>query len=786
MGKHVSLLAYGRNCDNLCRGIQRKLASMEPALFGNADIRVFGNIKELLPALSGAFEDAKVVLLCVTPEQYLNLKELLLRSLGLPIAANPRILRQLELRQTAAPQTRSAHATVPAGAEVFLSGDGLYSGFGARAGGQYFLYLPLDAERLGTIWNGGFRTYISAITQNASPTGGLLPERDTPQAHAEPSEANMVASLFSAGLDVAVAQTKNADYVMGRLQAVPGHKKIFVETPCPVEKGALKQKNYIALLAKTARIAGDCNLGIALSSVFASKSENGAHFVFIGLANEEYVRVLKVYGLPGENPRNLMNESVSQLFQMLDSYAGQQGFSLPRDIEIQQEQPERRKRSALVLSLCATVAVITCLFVAAMVSAWNDTDPPEETGNPSTSQQSGAETAGVVAEDGNPPWYEYMNQPAEEDEQRSQMPTVEPTEEPTREITTQAPTSQEESQSQTTAPTTDRPTTTEKISTTLTTIMPPTTTARPTQPPTGTAVQETTAKASSASGTVAEKGVFTFSCYGFGHGVGMSQEGAITMAKQGKTYKEILSHYYGLKLVTDADTPSTVKYNGTAYNLVEYLARTTEREIGSNAPNEALKAQVVTAYTYAMQRDFGKSDKKLGPTQHAFLNKAASEKVTTAVYQVLGMNSSTDKPKGQYLEYNGKPAFTPYFASAAGKTTSSSSVWGGAQSTYPYLAGGVQSPESHEAVHKQISSEDLRKAVEKYNNSSSCKQKIVLQKNPAEWIQIVKHDQSVNRQIGYIQEMRIGNVTMTGNEFRYLVLGLSIRSHCFTLSFEPE
>ena len=31
---------------------------------------------------------------------------------------------------------------------------------------------------------------------------------------------------------------------------------------------------------------------------------------------------------------------------------------------------------------------------------------------------------------------------------------------------------------------------------------------------------------------------------GFGHGVGLSQSGAIEMAKSGKSYQEILDHYY--------------------------------------------------------------------------------------------------------------------------------------------------------------------------------------------------------------------------------------------------
>ncbi|MBE6757762.1 MAG: stage II sporulation protein D [Ruminococcaceae bacterium] len=37
---------------------------------------------------------------------------------------------------------------------------------------------------------------------------------------------------------------------------------------------------------------------------------------------------------------------------------------------------------------------------------------------------------------------------------------------------------------------------------------------------------------------------FTFAVEGYGHGVGMSQYGANCLAEQGKTYREILSHYY--------------------------------------------------------------------------------------------------------------------------------------------------------------------------------------------------------------------------------------------------
>ncbi len=41
-----------------------------------------------------------------------------------------------------------------------------------------------------------------------------------------------------------------------------------------------------------------------------------------------------------------------------------------------------------------------------------------------------------------------------------------------------------------------------------------------------------------------QDGNITFKTYGYGHGVGLSQYGADFMARQGKTFEQILSHYY--------------------------------------------------------------------------------------------------------------------------------------------------------------------------------------------------------------------------------------------------
>ena len=55
-------------------------------------------------------------------------------------------------------------------------------------------------------------------------------------------------------------------------------------------------------------------------------------------------------------------------------------------------------------------------------------------------------------------------------------------------------------------------------------------------------------RSASYSVTYAE-GQFTFAVRGYGHGVGMSQNGANHLAHEGYSYKEILKHYYaGVKV----------------------------------------------------------------------------------------------------------------------------------------------------------------------------------------------------------------------------------------------
>ena len=269
-------------------------------------------------------------------------------------------------------------------------------------------------------------------------------------------------------------------------------------------------------------------------------------------------------------------------------------------------------------------------------------------------------------------------------------------------------------------------------------------------------------------------GKFVFTTYGWGHGVGMSQDGAIQMAKDGKNYEEILLNYYtGTTVRTDSSTPATVKYGGKNIPLVEYLCRTTEQEIGPSSPTEALKAQIVAVYTFAKWYDFD-----VEASRHAYDStfNYVGTNLHKACLSVLGMENDSSKPTARYVDYNGSAAFTCYFDSCAGKTTAAASTWGG---NYPYLCGGNPSPETVEIATAEFTAEEMKDLILAYNSDA------VLEADPAQWLKIISHDEAYSSSVGYVEKMKIGDKEIRGNAFRGSVMDYKIRSHCFSMEYIP-
>lgn len=280
----------------------------------------------------------------------------------------------------------------------------------------------------------------------------------------------------------------------------------------------------------------------------------------------------------------------------------------------------------------------------------------------------------------------------------------------------------------TTEVTTTTTTSTEETTTTTTTVV--TTLEAP-------AIRATTTVCAPANSVV-------FYTYGYGHGVGMSQNGANFYAKyKGYSYKQILSHYYpGTTLVnTGVDPNKRITIGNCTGDIVSVISQVVYLEMGPSMATEALKAQAVAIYSFYLNHNGGSGLKgKRNPPQN----------IVNAVKSVVG----------QAIYYNGKPADAMFYASSGGATASCKDIF---NMDIPYLRSiDVEYDEScdpHYCDAQVFSVKQLKAKLEaRYN--------VKLSGSPYDWIKLNYGDG------GYVASAVIGGkVTVKGNALR-TALGL--------------
>lgn len=771
MKNKISLLAFVNQ--PLPRRAIAEYESVFAAAYGECRFEQFTDSRELFSALAGAFGDSETVVLAAAERHYIEIKKLLFDALRTKTAFSDKIAEALE-------KADEDQCLMPADAQILVTDDGKYSGFIEKSGKQMLAFLPLSdgrcarvAEELKSVFLPVEKKEESANTPepDANGAGELSAEEKC-----DPEE--VVELLKERGLSAAVASSKNSPFVFSVLPYDDGSDfgdVIFAQSVDVERQEDESHGEYIAAMAGRARAKSGASVGAAISNVFRNDDEDSKHFMLICIADENKARVFKVFSRKGETTQEFIYACVHRLYSALADYA-RNGFVMhdvsdDASIIITDGEHPSHHKSAPVRSGKKTALIVASVILIAVLIGTAVTFLVKGYGSQSGASLIGARTQDTT-ESGTGDIIGVMDDIIIAD-------VEDPNGDTTDEYSSDSTAAQSTDSGKTTGEQTNGtvPGSIAEGSTVLTTVIStkpttrPNTTEKPTTKPTQKPTETTTRHSSSKTGT------FVFTVYGYGHGVGMSQNGASEYARRGWTYKQILLHYYnnpGISLVKDSKLPSTVTYNGKSYSLAEYLGKTAYAEVGPSAPLESIKSQMVAIYTYAKRQNF-----KMTTSNHAFRESYAgtSSSIENAIKATLG----------EYLAYYGSPAFTPYFSTAAGKTASSANVWGGSQNSYPYLAGGRTSPEGNVKRTLTISSEELRKKVEAYNAKVDSSKRITLQSNPAQWIKILEHDSARGSSCGYISSMRIGNQTMRGNAFRLNIMGAAtLRSHCFTFTYTPD
>lgn len=771
MKNKISLLAFVNQ--PLPRRAIAEYESVFAAAYGECRFEQFTDSRELFSALAGAFGDSETVVLAASERHYIEIKKLLFDALRTKTASSDRIAEALE-------KADEDQCLMPADAQILVTDDGKYSGFIEKSGSQTLVFLPLSdgrcakvAEELNLVFLPVEKAAESANTTEPDANGAGEPSAEE---KCDPEE--VVALLKERGLSVAVASSKNSPFVFSVLpydDESDFGDAIFAQSVDIERQEDESHGEYIAAMAGRARAKSGASIGAAISNVFRNDDENSKHFMLICIADENKARVFKVFSRKGETTQEFIYACVHRLYSALADYA-RNGFVMhdvsdDASIIITDGEHHSHHKSAPVRSGKKTALIVASVILLAALIGTAVTFLVKGYGSQAGAALIGARTQDTT-ESGTGDIIGVIDDIIIAD-------VEDPNGDTTDEYSSDSTAAQSTDSGKTTGEQTNGtvPGSIAEGSTVLTTVIStkpttrPNTTGKPTTKPTQKPNETTTRHNSSKTGT------FVFTVYGYGHGVGMSQNGASEYARRGWTYKQILLHYYnnpGISLVKDSNLPSKVTYNGKSYSLAEYLGKTAYAEVGPSAPLESIKSQMVAIYTYAKRQNF-----KMTTSNHAFRESYAgtSSSIENAIKATLG----------EYLAYYGSPAFTPYFSTAAGKTASSANVWGGSQSSYPYLAGGRTSPEGNVKRTLTISSEELRKKVEAYNAKVDSSKRITLQSNPAQWIKILEHDSARGSSCGYISSMRIGNQTMRGNAFRLNIMGAAtLRSHCFTFTYTPD
>ena len=215
-----------------------------------------------------------------------------------------------------------------------------------------------------------------------------------------------------------------------------------------------------------------------------------------------------------------------------------------------------------------------------------------------------------------------------------------------------------------------------------------------------------------------------------------------------------------------------------------YLFGVAAAEMPMSYPKEAIKAQIVAAYSVTLSRIRSRQDNPpaflkgaqmtddSGTDQGYLSPEAAAAKwgSKAAEYRQL-LTECVAEVKGQYLSYNGQPATAVYHDISAGRTESAQTVWG---DTIPYLVpvasvGDLTAPGyiSEKTVTKTAFAEALQKA------------------HP-DWKPSVGHDTigtPKRSESGMVTKVTLLGETFTGKEIRK---AFSLRSANFDVTVKED
>lgn len=219
---------------------------------------------------------------------------------------------------------------------------------------------------------------------------------------------------------------------------------------------------------------------------------------------------------------------------------------------------------------------------------------------------------------------------------------------------------------------------------------------------------------------------------------------------------------------TDKNTVNvykTVDDSTVKVDMYEYLIGAVSGEMPASFCTEALKAQAVVCYSYAlwtMEKEGadGEYDITDSSSLHqCYLDKDEQKEKWGEDYEENRkiIEKAVKEVYGEYIAYHGKPAMSVFHALSGGYTMSAEDVWGDEVS---YLIaveapGDKLSPDIEETV--EISTEDFRVILEENTETE------LAGDDPKAWTKVLEKTEG-----GYVNRLKVGTEEFTARDIKKL------------------
>ena len=325
-----------------------------------APFRVLDDTKSFFGEMREMFRRADVIVAAADEGAFLEQKWNMLKALGLKSEICPAVISVIRQEVSAPDASAKAHALMPKNAAVFLTSDGLYSGFAMRSGKQTLLYLPLEAGRMQEIVANGVTAYFSQHTAAEKPQPETKPAQPAPVQLDIPDNNERfaeTADLLSArNLTVAFASTETNVFIQNGVRSNPTFGESFIPAVTkddPSSRASVMER--IACLADAARKEIGTSLGAAISNIYSVGMDSKEMFLNVALTDGEFANVRKITAQPGMStggeafPPDDANVKPLKLYE--------------ESAQAAQANQKRKRSTAIQIAVCIVIALILCVLI---------------------------------------------------------------------------------------------------------------------------------------------------------------------------------------------------------------------------------------------------------------------------------------------------------------------------------------------------------------------------------------------------------------------------------------